>query len=128
MTSRTVTLHQRLDSLYDIWMGLNPDSPQADFAKSANFFEENCTVYLLSMREISEPSRGREGVIKGIKEVLKNTRIKERRVEIDLCLEVAVVVFNDKGLITNFKLYYCRSPVVQIIQDITGNGPYKGPQ
>ncbi|KAI1137148.1 hypothetical protein F5Y05DRAFT_79885 [Hypoxylon sp. FL0543] len=150
MATPISSLHQRLDSLYDVWTSLKPDSPEAAFAKFASFFDEDCTAYLLSMREIAEPSVGREGVVKGIKEVLKDTRIKERRVvarfdsgggskisvemlnrlevrgqELDTFPEVAVVTFNDEGLITNFKLYCCRSPVVRIIQDVTGNGPYK---
>ncbi|KAI0149942.1 hypothetical protein F4776DRAFT_603911 [Hypoxylon sp. NC0597] len=146
----TALLHERLDSLYDVWMSLKLDSPEADFEKFASYFDENCKAYLLSMREIAEPSQGRKGVIEGIKEVLKNTRIKERRVidrfntvnsakisvemfnrlevrgkTLDPFPEVAVVTFNHTGLITDFKLYCCRSPVVHIIQEATGKGPYK---
>ncbi|KAI1409001.1 hypothetical protein F5Y13DRAFT_98225 [Hypoxylon sp. FL1857] len=155
----TASLHNRLDCLYDVWMSLKPDSPETLFAKFANYFDENCTAYLLSMREIAEPSIGREGVIKGIKEVIKNTRITKRNVvdsfditqnlsrtstasgskisvemsndldvrgkKLDSFPEVAVVTFNCEGLITNFKLYCCRSPIVHIIQDVTGEGPYK---
>ncbi|KAI2471408.1 hypothetical protein F4781DRAFT_123336 [Annulohypoxylon bovei var. microspora] len=148
--STTASLHAKLDALYDVWSELSPDSPPAEFEKFASFFDEHCTAWLLSMRELSEPSIGRQGVIEGIKTVLENAQIKERRVvdrfestggskisvemsnrivvqgkEIDEFPETATAVFNDKGLITDFKLYCCRSAVVEIIQDVTGVGPYK---
>ncbi|KAI1205411.1 uncharacterized protein F4807DRAFT_284620 [Annulohypoxylon truncatum] len=146
----TASLHAKLDALYDVWLSLNPDSSAAEFNKFASFFSEDCTAYLLSMRELATPSIGRPGVVEGIKDVLKDTRIKERRVverfentsgskisvemnnrllvhgkEIDVFPETATAVFDDKGLITNFKLYCCRSAVVEIIQDVTGVGPYR---
>ncbi|KAI1448703.1 hypothetical protein F5Y02DRAFT_278944 [Annulohypoxylon stygium] len=146
----SASLHTKLDALYDVWQSLTPDSPPAEFTKFASFFSENCTAYLLSMRELSTPSIGRAGVIEGIKDVLKDTAIKERRVvdrfsstssprisvemnnrlavhgrEIDTFPETATAVFNDEGLITDFKLYCCRSAVVEIIQDVTGVGPYR---
>ncbi|KAI1459578.1 hypothetical protein F4805DRAFT_67435 [Annulohypoxylon moriforme] len=146
----TTSLHAKLDALYEVWLSLTPDSSAAEFSKFANFFDENCTAYLLSMRELSSPSIGRAGVVEGIKAVLKDQRIKDRRVvdrfestggskisvemnnhlvvhgrEVDAFPETATAVFNDKGLITDFKLYCCRSAVVEIIQDVTGVGPYR---
>ncbi|KAI1091679.1 hypothetical protein F5B19DRAFT_257174 [Rostrohypoxylon terebratum] len=143
-------LHSKLDTLYDVWQSLTPASSPAEITEFASFFSENCTAYLLSMRELSAPSIGRAGVIEGIKDVIKDSQIKERRVldrfsstsspkisvemnnrltvrgrEIDAFPETATVVFDDKGLITDFKLYCCRSAVVEIIQDVTGVGPYR---
>ncbi|KAI2604659.1 hypothetical protein GGR54DRAFT_448898 [Hypoxylon sp. NC1633] len=143
-------LHARLDALYDTWMKLSPESSPSEFETFANFFDEDCQAWLLSMRELSQPSVGRKGVIKGIQEVLTNTRIKQRRVidrfeggggskvsvemsnqlvvqgkEVESFPETVTAIFNDKGLITDFKLYCCRSPVVEIIQEVTGEGPYK---
>ncbi|KAI0384177.1 hypothetical protein F5Y04DRAFT_237697 [Hypomontagnella monticulosa] len=144
------SLHAKLDALYDVWATLSLDSPASEFEKFASFFDENSTAWLLSMRELAEPSIGREGIIKGIKVVLKDTRIKERRVvdrfessngskvsvemnnhlvihgrSLDGFPETAVAVFNDKGLIEDFKVYCCRSPVVTVVQEVTGVGPYK---
>lgn len=45
--------------------------------------------------------------------------------DLDRFPETAVAVFNDKGLITDFKIYCCRSPIVTIVQEVTGEGPYK---
>ncbi|OTA64113.1 hypothetical protein K449DRAFT_442809 [Hypoxylon sp. EC38] len=144
-------LHAKLDGLYDVWMSLKPDSSEADFARFGSYFDENCKAYLLSMREIDEPSVGRQAVIEKIKEVLSNTRIKQRNVigRFDVTWggkivavemynhievrgiylipfpEIAVVTFNNENLIADFKLYCCRSPVVNIIQAATGYGPYK---
>ncbi|KAI4859377.1 hypothetical protein F4820DRAFT_439976 [Hypoxylon rubiginosum] len=142
-------LHTKLDALYEVWSKLSLESSPAEFQAFADFFSEDCTAWLLSMRELKEPSIGREGVIAGIKEALKNTHIKERRVvdrfesaggskisvEMDNRLvvqgkdlerfpETATAVFNEQGLIADFKLYCCRSPVVEIIQEVTGIGPY----
>ncbi|KAI1106226.1 hypothetical protein F4804DRAFT_62139 [Jackrogersella minutella] len=148
----TASLHAKLDALYEVWQGLSLNSPTAEFEKFANFFDENCTAWLLSMREIATPSIGRQGVIEGTKDILKDMdmQIKQRRVvdrfqstsgskisaemsndlvvygrELLAYPETATVAFNDKGLITDFKVYCCRSAVVEIIQDVTGEGPYK---
>ncbi|KAI0103538.1 hypothetical protein F4814DRAFT_100655 [Daldinia grandis] len=146
----TPTPHAKLDALYTTWTNLTPTSPPADFEKFASFFDDNCRAWLLSMRELATPSIGRQGVIDGVKEALKDQRIKERRVvdrfesvggskisvemnnrlvvhgrELDPFPETATAVFNEEGLITDFKVYCCRSAVVEIVQDITGVGPYK---
>ncbi|XXG96868.1 hypothetical protein Hte_003159 [Hypoxylon texense] len=142
-------LHAKLDALYEVWSKLSVDSPHTEFQAFADFFSEDCTAWLLSMRELKQPSIGREAVIAGIKEALKDTRIRERRVvdrfesaggskvsvemdnrlvvqgrDLDTFPETATAVFNEQGLITDFKLYCCRSPVVEIIQEVTGIGPY----
>ncbi|KAF3057464.1 hypothetical protein GL218_06301 [Daldinia childiae] len=146
----TSSLHAQLDALYTTWANLSPSSSPAEFDKFANFFDDNCRAWLLSMRELTTPSIGRQGVVDGIKAALKDQRIEERRVvdrfesadgtkisvemnnrlvvhgkELDPFPETATAVFNEKGLITDFKVYCCRSAVVQIIQDVTGEGPYK---
>ncbi|KAI6082980.1 hypothetical protein F4821DRAFT_201609 [Hypoxylon rubiginosum] len=142
-------LHAKLDALYETWSKLSLESSPTEFQAFADFFSEDCTAWLLSMRELKEPSIGREGVIAGIKDVLRNSQIKERRVidrfesgngskisvemenslvvqgkDLDTFPETATAVFNEQGLITDFKLYCCRSPVVEIIQEVTGVGPY----
>lgn len=145
-----VSHHAKLDALYDVWLNLSLESSPSDFEAFAAFFDEDCTAWLLSMRELDTPSHHRQGVIQGIKEVLKNTRLNERRVierfesaggskiscemsnsltvqgrVLDPFPETVTAVFNDKGLITDFKLYACRSPIVAIIQEVTGEGPYE---
>ncbi|KAI1778459.1 hypothetical protein F4818DRAFT_301685 [Hypoxylon cercidicola] len=142
-------LHSKLDALYEAWSKLSLESSPTEFQAFADFFSEDCTAWLLSMRELKQPSIGREGVIAGVKDVLKDTQIRERRVvdrfesangskisvemenslvvhgkDLDVFPETATAVFNEQGLITDFKLYCCRSPVVEIIQEVTGIGPY----
>ncbi|KAI1804697.1 hypothetical protein F4811DRAFT_518763 [Daldinia bambusicola] len=146
--STAASLHAKLDALYDVLSGLTVSSPDADFEKFASFFAEDCRAWLISMRELAEPSVGRKGVIQGAKDLVKNMRIEERRVvdrfdsgnrvsvemsnrydclgkTVDPFWETVTVAFNDEGLITDFKTYCCRSPMVAIIQDVTGVGPYK---
>jgi hypothetical protein len=145
----TDALHDKLDSAYRLMQKLNPTSSSTDLAEFGAFFDPNCTVYLKSMREHAEPSFGREGAIKALKENLSVVHIDERRVlsrstsaegltvfcemknrllvlgeVLDPFFETAVVSFNDKGLITEWKLYSCRSHIVALIQMKTGTGPY----
>ncbi|KAI1465457.1 uncharacterized protein F4812DRAFT_466423 [Daldinia caldariorum] len=147
--STAASLHAKLDALYDVWSGLTLSSPDADFEEFADFFDEDCRAWLISMRELGEPSLGRKGVIQGVKDLVRNMRIEERRVvgrfdsghykisvemsnrydcldrTVDPFWEAVVVTFNDKGLIADFKTHCCRSPMVAIIQEVTGVGPYK---
>jgi len=44
---------------------------------------------------------------------------------LDPLYETAVVVFDEEGLVRELKQYCCRSHVVQIVQEKTGEGPYK---
>ncbi|KAH8658290.1 hypothetical protein BX600DRAFT_500260 [Xylariales sp. PMI_506] len=147
-------LHAKLDALYDIWVKLTPDSPETAFEEFASKFSQDSTAWLKSMREIREPSLGREGVIEGIKLAVKDSQILERRVvarsasvsdtgsgkifvessnrvkvygkDIETFPETAVVEFDSEGgLIKDFKLYSCRSPIVELIQELTGDGPYE---
>ncbi|CAJ2500512.1 Uu.00g033650.m01.CDS01 [Anthostomella pinea] len=141
-------LHHKLDALYAHWQALTPDSPEDDFAAFASFFDENCTAWLLSMRDFDTPSIGRAGVITGIKAALKDSQIRERRVIdrsstgrkvfcetsnvltvygkiVDPFPETTVAVFGEGGLVLDFKIYSCRSKVVALVQDATGAGPYK---
>ncbi|ETS80533.1 hypothetical protein PFICI_08062 [Pestalotiopsis fici W106-1] len=149
MTTSTL-LHDRLDSLYEVWQSLSPGSSSEDFKAFADFFSQDCTAWLLSMREHETPSIGRSGVIEGIQTAIQDSQIKARRVlkrftdvtgstiscemqnsltvhgkPLDPLYETAVVAFNDQGFITDFKLYSCRSAIVAIIQDVTGVGPYE---
>lgn len=43
---------------------------------------------------------------------------------LDPFYETAVLSFNEEGLITEWKMYSCRSHVVAIVQMKTGMGPY----
>lgn len=144
------SFHSRLDSLYDQWQKLTPDSPEADFEKFASHFSKDGTAWLMSMREIAEPSIGREGIIEGIKKAVNDSQLTERRViarsatpdgrkvfvehlnhltvhgkTLDSFPETTVVEFDSEGLIRDFKNYSCRSFIVAIVQDATGVGPYE---
>ncbi|KAH7012375.1 hypothetical protein B0J12DRAFT_690280 [Macrophomina phaseolina] len=139
----------KLDALYGKMQTLSPTSSSEDLNTFAAFFAEDCTAFLKSMREQSTPSIGREGVIIGLSDILKDYNILKRRVvssavsadgsvvfsEMNNKLNIhgetlesfpvtAVVAFNGQGLITSFKHYCCLSPVVEIIQGKTGVGPY----
>lgn len=140
----------KLDALYDKWQKLPTDSSDSALESFASHFSTNATAWLLSMRELADPSIGREGIIEGIKKALSDSQITERRVVarsvtpdgrkvfietsnavtvhgklIDPLPETTVVEFDDKGLIVDFKIYSCRSPIVALIQDATGEGPYE---
>jgi len=138
---------EKIDSLFEEWEALKPDSPAASFEHFASFFSTNCHAWLLSMREINEPSIGREGVAAGIEAAVKDSEIIERRVvgragsgnkvfieslsklsvhgqKMDSFPETAVITFDEEGLIADFKIYSCRSPLVFLIQKATGKGPY----
>ncbi len=142
-------LHAKLDAFYDTMQRLTLKSSPEEFSRFASFFDEKCIVYLQSMRERSTPSLGRQGVIDGLKDNLKDYYLDERRVlsrsisddglrifcemenrlvvhgrVLDPFPETAVVVFDKDGLITSFKLYSCRSHLVRYIQEETGRGPY----
>jgi hypothetical protein len=146
----TDLFYSRLDDLYDQWQKLTPDSAEADFEKFASHFNKDGTAWLKSMREVAEPSVGREGIIQGIKDAVKDSQLTGRRVvarsatpdgrkvfvehsnhltvlgkSIDPFPETTVVEFDSEGLIWDFKNYSCRSPVVTIIQEVTGEGPYE---
>ncbi|KAI0132453.1 hypothetical protein BJ170DRAFT_613975 [Xylariales sp. AK1849] len=144
------SLHSKLDALYGQWLKLSPTSPEEAYEAFATHFSRNAVAWLLSMRELAEPSIGHDGIIQGIKESVKDAQINERRVVarsastegskifcetsnrvtvhgklLDPFPEITVVEFDEEDLITNFKIYSCRSPIVAIVQDVTGVGPYE---
>ena len=153
MATQNDALHAKLDAHYATMQKLTLESPAEDFAAFGAFFNEECTVYLMSMREYAEPSLGRQAAIAALRENLNEIRMVERRVlsrsvttnadgsstvfhemknhlvvcgdVLDPFYETAVVHFDKDGLITEFKLYSCRSHIVMLIQEHTGVGPYE---
>jgi hypothetical protein len=140
-------LTAKLEALYEVLLSLRQDSRDADIQAFADFFDENCTAWLKSMREYDTPSLGRVGVIDGIRDNLQNYYLEGRQVlsssesgsrvfcemknrlvvcgeTLDPFYETAVVEFNTQNLISSFKLYSCRSHIVMIVQQKTGVGPY----
>lgn len=128
---------------------LSSASAPEEFTPLGDFFSEDSTAFVFSMREYDEPSIGREAIVEKYKEVLKFYHIHERRIrshctspdgktvfcEMEHCVhvfdealdpfyETVVAVFNDEGLIKELKQYSCRSHLVEIIQVKTGEGPY----
>lgn len=143
-------LQSKVESLYIEWQKLSLDSPDDMFQNFALNFSENATAWLLSMRELKEPSIGRESIIQGLKAALRDSQVIERHITagstidakhkvflesfstvkvfgktLDRFPETTVVQFNDEGLIVDFKIYSCRSPIVEAIQEATGEGPYE---
>lgn len=128
---------------------LKSTSSSQDFDAFGAFFDKDCTVYLQSMREYADPSIGRQAAIDSLKEILAQYNIEERRVlsrattedgstvivemknslnvlgdTLDPYYETTVAIFNEEGLITGLKTYSCRSHIVGMIQEKTGEGPY----
>ena len=139
----------RLEGLYQKWQNLRPTSPPEQFHDFGAFFDDSCTAWLKSMREWDQPSIGRQAIIDNVKTNIQSHHIEERRVQsslvsedgrtvmcemrnrldvlgtpLDNFYETAVARFNEKGLITDFKVYNCRSPIVGVVQTVTGKGPY----
>lgn len=139
----------KLESLYQSWQKLRTTSSNQDFDDFGSFFNESCIGWLKSMREWDQPSIGRQAIIDEVKANTEIYHIEERRVlssliskdgrtvscemknrmnilgnPLDPFYETVVVRFNDEGLITEFKTYSCRSPIVAVIQAMTGEGPY----
>jgi len=149
MSSKSSIHHAKVDDLYCTMQSLKSTSTPADFDVFGEFFDKNCIVFLKSMREYAEPSIGKDAAIESLKEILAQYHIEERRVlsraasedgstvivemknrlnvlgsELDPFYETAVAVFTEEGRIAELKIYSCRSHIVGIIQDKTGEGPY----
>lgn len=145
----STALDPKLDELFDLLLKIRHESPEAEFDRFGKLFDENCTVWLQSMREHLEPSIGRQAVIKTLKDNLTHYYLEERRIlsqavdeansrvfcemknrlvvhgeVLDPFYETAIATFNADGLITDFKFYSCRSHIVMLIQKATGIGPY----
>ena len=143
------SLLKHLNAVYSQLEGLRPGSASDEFEKVASFFAEDSTVYLRSMREHAEPARGREAIIDHLKDILKDQIFEKRRVVsqtiseqdsqiwsemenrytvhnqlLDPFHEVAVVTFDNSGLVSTWKQYSCRSHIVMLIQKATGIGPF----
>lgn len=148
-TDKADFYRKKLDDLYVIIQQLRPSSSTEDFEAFASCFTSDCTVYLKSMNSHKTPGISRHEAIEDMKEVLGKLHIEEREVlfyslasdgHTVLCetkqrinvmgeivepfFETEVVTFDEEGLIKMMKLYSCWSPIVRIVQDKTGNGPY----
>ncbi|UKZ88721.1 uncharacterized protein TrAFT101_004460 [Trichoderma asperellum] len=142
-------LESRLDALYNQLETLRPDSSNDELESFAAFFSEDCVVNFESMREANDPSLGREGVVAKLRDVMKHLYLERRTVVsqtiseseslvfsemrnrynvhsevLDDFPETLVATFDDEGLITNFRLYGCRSHILIMIQKATGEGPF----
>ncbi|KAK5123502.1 hypothetical protein LTR85_002540 [Meristemomyces frigidus] len=140
----------KLDAIYELFQTFTLSSPESDFTSFGSYFTPNCSANLRSMRE--EPKRGRQAAVDDLKALVKEGwHIDERRIDaqaevsgttgitvfcqmsnrlnimgdiLDPFQETAVVSFDSDGLISDFKLYSCRSPIVRIVQEKTRLGPY----
>lgn len=145
---------QTLDKLWQTIKSLTPSSSPNEFETLGAFFTEDCKTYLKGMSQHHSPSVGRQATIDTLIKNMNERywRLDERRVlssasapdadgskvfcettkrlillekPLDPFYETEVVIFNSEGLIKDFKLYCCWSPVASMVQDITGVGPYK---
>jgi hypothetical protein len=145
---------QTLEELFQLITTLRSHSPSQEFDKLGAFFTPDCRTWLKGMREHASPAVGRQATIDKLKEmmadrywcldgrtVLSSSIAPEADEEKVFCettkklilhgkvldpfYETEIVVFTPQGLIKDFKLYCCWSPIASLIQDITGEGPYK---
>jgi hypothetical protein len=149
MSNTHSTLYRtKLEELYATIQTLRPSSSQDDFDKFASFFTTDCAVYLKSMNPHNMPAISRSEAIEDLQEVLSKYSLESREVifhtlasdnytvlcetkkRINVMSEVIdfpeteVVTFDEGGLIKVLKLYSCWSPIVTIVQEKTGYGPY----
>jgi hypothetical protein len=142
-------LESRLNALYNQLEALRPDSSDAELDSFASFFSEDCVVNFESMREVKEPSLGRQGVVEKLRDVMRHLYLEQRTVVSQVISEsdkrvfsemknrynvhsevledlpeTLVATFDDEGFITNFSLYGCRSHILIMIQKATGLGPF----
>jgi hypothetical protein len=150
----THVLQDKLDALYETIQSLSLSSKPEEFEKFSAFFDKDCKAWLKNMREYDTPGIGRQGVIDKLRSIMmeKFWRIAERKVlfsattadgsrvfsetekrliihgePVDPFFETEVAAFNSEGLITELRLYNCWSPIVSVIQQKTGDGPYAHP-
>jgi hypothetical protein len=149
MSTTDMSNRATLDRFHQVWQALRPTSSDEEFAQFGAFFDESCTAWLQSMREWEEPSIGRQATVAQAKELAAIYHVERRTVTssltsddgrtvmlemrnrldvlgvaLDPFYETAVARFNDDGLIVDLKMYSCRSPIVGIVQTVTGKGPY----
>jgi hypothetical protein len=145
---------QRLDSLYEIIQNLSATSSNEEFEKFGAFFAVDCKAWLKNMREYDMPGVGRQGAIDLLRSIMKEKywTIAQRKVlssattadgsrlfsetekrliiygePVDPFFETEVAVFDSDGLIKELRLYNCWSPIVSVLQQKTGKGPYATP-
>ncbi|TVY15047.1 hypothetical protein LARI1_G006721 [Lachnellula arida] len=134
----TSTSTTRLESLYQTWLTLRPTSPPSHFAAFGAFFSPSCTAWLKSMREWDLPSIGRTAIISAVETNIQTSHIEERVVQ--SLLESAdgrtvVCEMRNRLNVLGYRLenyfetavvrvYGCRSPIVGVVQTVTGRGPY----
>ncbi|KAI1774680.1 hypothetical protein F4818DRAFT_442170 [Hypoxylon cercidicola] len=132
------SLHDKLDALYEVWMGLTPSSPPQAFTAFTRFFAHDCRAWLSSAQQ--EPTEGHAKLHGEIRAAVEagRARIQRRQVTGRLVCgrsskrvavemrnrilvsgavrvdqpEMAVATFDDDGLITEFKVYSRYGPVV----------------
>ena len=143
---------ETLDKLYESIKSLAPSSSPDEFDKFAAFFTPDCKTWLQGMTHAG--ANGRKETVDKLKRLMSDRfwRVDERRVvsasvtasanghkafcettkrlilhgqALDPFHETEVVEFTEDGLIKDFKLYCCWSPIASKLQDITGEGPYK---
>ncbi|KPM42440.1 hypothetical protein AK830_g4092 [Neonectria ditissima] len=131
-------VHAKLDELWDLIKTLKADSSQEEWDKFASHLSPDVIMYQKGMNE--PPSRGREEVVAGFKNLLSFWAMVERRVlsqgvdaagttafanmnnrlsvfgeEIDFA-ETEVVKFDEEGRVLEHRLYCDPGPIMAIAQ------------
>ncbi len=148
--SRPLTSHDLiplLDTFYATYAAAVSSPSEANLSAFGALFTPTASKNLQSMREPT--STGRSAAIASVASSLPQQKLIERRIisqtadpatltvycqmanKLEVCgkvldpyYETAVVLFSAEGLIEEMKMYGCRSPIVRIVQDETGLGPY----
>lgn len=138
-----------LETLYSIYATLRVDSSRKDFDEFASLFADECEVYLRSMREHRTPARSPAEIVEHLQDILKDQFLAKhhiisqafdegnQRVFTEMAndyeihgkilpsfAETCIATFDGNGRIKTLKLYSCRSDLVFLIQQATGQGPY----
>ena len=140
----------KLEDLYILWASLRPESRDEQFIAFGDYFHPDCVAWLSSMRDYANPSRGRKEIIEFVKTSLKNHHYESRGIVsrsysedglkisiegkasmnimgtlLENVYEAMVATFDQStGLISDIKIYTCRSHLVLVLQSKTGRGPY----
>ncbi|CAF9922106.1 MAG: hypothetical protein GOMPHAMPRED_002495 [Gomphillus americanus] len=140
----------QLEDLYILWASLRPESGDEQFIAFGDYFHPFCVAWLSSMRDYANPSRGRKEIVEFVKASLKNYHYESRDIVsrsysedylkisiegkasmnimgtlLENVYETVVATFDQTtGLISDLKVYTCRSHLVLVLQSKTGRGPY----
>jgi hypothetical protein len=149
MTTPSINpLLAKIDALYQAIDSLTTTSPASDIETISAFLSPICTAYLTSMAAHTTPTVGRPAILERIRDLRLTAHVAERYViersaagktvfyemrnrlhvagkVLDPYYETHVLRFNASEEVEEWRVYACRGPIAQVVQGVTGMGPYK---